>query len=206
MFIRNEPFRFFIKLYPITAAILAINTAIYLLLFVCSIHGIAPEYAYKVFQLLIGSNAAIQQGAWWQFITPIFLHVTFSHYLFNAFTIFIFAPALEGLLGKTRFIAAYLGTGVISNIFGFLLEPTGFSHYGASSAIFGLFGVYLFLIIFHRHLIPKQDQTIIIVFLVIDLISTFVYQNIDIMGHFTGFLAGLLLAPLLLARQRLAKK
>lgn len=200
MFIRNEPFRLFIKLYPITTAILAINTAIYLLLFVCSSLGLAPEFALNVFQFLVGSNAAIDQGWWWQLITPIFLHVAFSHFLFNAFSIFIFAPALEGLLGKSRFIVAFLGTGVVSNILAFLLEPAGFSHYGASAAIFGLFGVYLFLIIFHRHVISKQDQTILIVFLIIDLISTFVYQNIDIMGHFTGFLAGLLLAPLLARR------
>lgn len=202
MFIRNESFKSFLKHYPVTSLILAVDIAVYLVLLISGTWRIAPFFAYQVFQYSVGSNAAILQGSWWQLITPIFLHVTFSHILFNAFSILIFAPALEAMLGKGRFIIAFLGTGVISNVAALFLESSGFSHYGASAAVFGLMGVYLYLTIFRSYLVSSQDRIIIIVMLVIGLASSFVSPNIDVLGHFTGFLSGFLLAPVLFVHAR----
>lgn len=202
MFIRNEPFRFFLKHYPVTSLILAVNLLIFLVLYISGTWHVAPVFAYNVFQFMVGSNAMILQGAWWQLITPIFLHISFSHFLFNAFSIFLFAPALEALLGRLKFLLAFLGTGIIANIAVLFLESPGFSHNGASGAVFGLFGIYLYLVIFRKELIPRPDQTIIIVLLVLGLIGSFLYPNIDIKGHLTGFLAGLALAPLLFLNVR----
>lgn len=195
MFIRNEPFKLFLRHYPVTSIILALNLIIFLILYMTGTWHLAPDFAFSVFQFMVGSNAAILDGAWWQLITPVFLHISFSHILFNAFSIFIFAPALESMLGKVRFVAAFLGTGIIANIAALFLESPGFSHYGASGAVFGLFGVYLYIVVFRREFISQQDRTIIIVVLLLSLIGSFFYQNIDVVGHLTGFLSGLLLAP-----------
>ncbi|MCO7177152.1 rhomboid family intramembrane serine protease [Sporolactobacillus kofuensis] len=201
MFIRNESFNLFLKLYPITAIILGIDLLIYLLFIVTGTWSLAPYFALRMFDFAAGSNEAILNGAWWQLITPIFLHITFSHILFNAFSILIFAPALETMLGKTRFIAAFLGTGIVANIAALFLEPAGFRHYGASGALFGLLGIYIFLVIFRRDQISRQDQTIIYVIVLISLISSFISADVDILGHLIGFLAGLVLAPLFLWRK-----
>lgn len=197
LFIRNEPLKLFLKLYPVTTIILAINLFVYLLFVITGTWQLAPEFAYHVFEFAAGSNDAIMNnGAWWQLITPIFLHITFSHFLFNAFSLFIFGPALETMLGKTRFATVFLATGVIANIAALFLEPAGFRHYGASGAIFGLLGIFIYLVIFQRDRISRQDQTIIFVIVLVNLISSFIGADIDVMGHLIGFLSGLVLAPL----------
>ncbi|RYL98476.1 rhomboid family intramembrane serine protease [Sporolactobacillus sp. THM7-7] len=201
MFIRNESFQSFLKHYPVTSAILAIDIFVYL--FFLIVGKIAPLFTYYAFQYMVGTNALILQGNWWQLGTPVFLHVTFSHILFNAFSLLILAPALEAMLGKGKFIAAFLGTGIISNVAALFLEPPSFSHYGASAAVFGLMGIYLYLAVFRQYLITQQDRTIIIVILIISMIGSFFYPNVDILGHFTGFLAGFALAPLLFVRSGL---
>ncbi|CAM3111522.1 rhomboid family intramembrane serine protease [Sporolactobacillus spathodeae] len=195
MFIRNEPFKLFLKLYPITSIILIVNIAIYLMLFLCTYFHLAPDFAYAFIVIFGRTRAALDNGWWWQVITPVFLHTDFAHILFNAFSIFIFAPALEALLGKLRFSVIYLSVGVISNTLSLFLEP-GVLSYGASTAIYGLFGIYLFLILFHKERMNRQDRLVVLVFLIINLVFSFTDSRIDVIGHFTGLLAGLILAPL----------
>ncbi|MCL1632348.1 rhomboid family intramembrane serine protease [Sporolactobacillus sp. CPB3-1] len=198
MFIRNESFKHFIKFYPVTTVLLAVNLLVYLVFLITGTLRLAPEFAFHLFEFAAGSNNAIlNSGSWWQLVTPIFLHISFGHILFNAFSLFIFGPALEIMLGKLRYAAAFLATGVIANIAALFLESAGFSHYGASGALFGLLGIYIYLVVFHRERIDRQDQTIIFVIVLISLISSFFGANIDVMGHLIGFLSGLVLAPLL---------
>lgn len=199
MFIRNESFKQFLKDYPVTSGILAVNIIIFLMLYITGAWGLLPVFAYDVVRFMMASNSAIMQGAWWQLITAVFLHTTFAHILFNAFAILIFAPALEAMLGKWRFILAYLGAGVIANATALLPFIDSPDRYGASGAIFGLFGIYIFLVVFRREWIPRQDQTIILVMVAISLIYSFIGTGIDIMGHLTGFLSGLILGPILFA-------
>ncbi|MBM7644668.1 membrane associated rhomboid family serine protease [Scopulibacillus daqui] len=198
MFVRNENFKTFIRLYPIVTCIIAINILVYLIIF---LDKITPSgIGYSILSSGIGFNAAIAYGEWWRLITPIFLHITFPHILFNCFSILLFAPALELLLGKWRFIAAYLGAGFISNLASFIFQPMGYTHLGASGAIFGLFGIYLYMVAIRRDLIDKTNTTIIVVILILGLISTFIYPDIDVLGHLFGFLGGFILAPFLLLK------
>jgi membrane associated rhomboid family serine protease len=73
-----------------------------------------------------------------------------------------------------------------------------FSYLGASGAIYGLLGLYLFMAALRKDLIDHQNRTVIIVILVIGLVSTFIYPNTDILGHLFGLLAGFAFAPLFL--------
>ncbi len=204
LFIRNESFKLFLKLYPITAILLGINVLLYLLFVLTGTWRLAPEFAFTIFNFAAGSNdAMLNGGAWWQLVTPIFLHITFSHILFNAFSLYIFGPALEQLIGKFRYLIAFISTGIIANIAALFLEPIGFVHYGASGALFGLLGIYIYLVVFRREFISRQDQTIIFVIVLVSLISSFFSANIDIIGHLIGFLAGLALAPLFFYKKAL---
>ncbi|MDQ7862811.1 rhomboid family intramembrane serine protease [Peribacillus frigoritolerans] len=69
-------------------------------------------------------------------ITPIFLHSTFTHLLFNGFSLAIFGPFLEKLLGAFKFSIFFLSTGILANIATFLINPLTYNHVGASGAIF----------------------------------------------------------------------
>ncbi|TCP23819.1 membrane associated rhomboid family serine protease [Scopulibacillus darangshiensis] len=198
MFIRNESFKTFTRHYPVVSIILALNIVVYLIFFLDKF--LSTGIGYTIVQFGIGYNLLIHLGEWWRLITPIFLHITFSHVLFNCFSLFLFAPALELILGKWKFIIAYLGTGLISNIATYFMQPLQFSHLGASGAIYGLFGFYLYMVALRRDLISRQDKTVITVILVLGLIMTFLTPNIDILGHLFGLLGGFILAPIMLFR------
>src|SRR5699024_75248 len=75
-------------------------------------------------------------------------------------------------------------------------------HLGASGAIYGLFGVYIYIILFRKDLISKSDSQIIITILVLGLVMTFLRSNINISAHLFGFLGWFIIAPLVLSKAR----
>lgn len=153
-----------------------------------------------VYEQLAGVNLYIFNGEWWRLFTPIFVHMGFAHFLFNSFSLVLFGPALERFLGKFWFVTVYLGTGIIANIATYLFKPLTYSHVGASGAIFGLFGLYLAMVIFHKHMLTRQNKQIILPIVVIGLIMTFVQSGINLTAHVVGLLAGVAIGWVLLPR------
>lgn len=190
MFTRTESFREFIRLYPIVSIIITIHLALYLL----TVLPMFPNYWF--FENLTGVNLYIVEGEYWRLFTPIFMHSGFSHMLFNSFSLVLFAPALERMLGGGRFLFVYLVSGLIANIATLMLEPLTYTHLGSSGAIFGLFGYYLAIIMFRKHLLSRQNSQIIIVICVISVIMTFVQPNINITAHLFGLFGGFLLGSI----------
>lgn len=193
MFVRFESFRSFLRHYPVVSIIVALNLFIFLVV------NLVPYYGNLIAGLMIGRNLNISFGEYWRLVTPMFLHVGFSHVLFNCFSTVLFAPALERILGKWKFVILYVGAGIIANVAAYFLQPPIFSHLGSSGAVFGLFGVYIYMVLFRKDLIDRASTQIIIVILVLGLVMTFLTPNIDILGHLFGLIGGLLLAPPLLA-------
>ena len=149
MFIRTESFREFIRYYPVVSSIIAIQIILYLLTEL-------PFFPNALlFERLSGINLYIWGGEWWRLITPIFMHSGFTHVLFNSFSLILFGPGLERILGKFKFIAIYLITGVSANIATLLIEPVTYIHVGASGSIFGLFGMYISITLYRKHLLIK---------------------------------------------------
>ncbi|MEH7110346.1 MULTISPECIES: rhomboid family intramembrane serine protease [Bacillaceae] len=190
MFTRTESFREFLRLYPIVSMIVALHLILYLF----TILPIFPNYWF--FENLSGVNLYIMEGEFWRLITPIFMHSGFSHMLFNSFSLILFGPALERMLGRTRFLIVYLLSGFIANIATLLLEPLSYTHVGSSGAIFGLFGYYIAIIIFRKHMLSKENSQIILTLCVISLIMTFLEPNINITAHLFGLLGGFLLGAI----------
>jgi membrane associated rhomboid family serine protease len=190
MFTRTESFRDFIRLYPIVSIIIAIHLGLYLLMSVT----IFPNTWF--FENLSGVNLYIMEGEYWRLITPTFIHSGFSHMLFNSFSLVLFGPALERMLGSGRFLFIYLLSGFIANVATLLLEPLTYTHVGSSGAIFGLFGYYLAIIMFRKHMLSKQNSQIILTLCVVSLIMTFLQPNINIIAHLFGLLGGFLLGAI----------
>lgn len=199
MFVRTESFKDFLRLYPVVSFIITAN----LLLYVVYILG--AWFHIVIIQHLttlgLGSNIyVIYFHQWWRLVTSLFIHLGLSHVFFNCFSIFLFAPPLETLLGKWKFALAYFGSGIIANILQ-LFFNSPYYYAGASGAIFGLFGVFLFIIALRRHLLDRQSQQVILVMLIINVVWTLFFpSNIDVLGHIFGLLAGFVLGTVLLFR------
>jgi rhomboid protease GluP len=201
LFVRTESFQQFIRSYPIVSIILSANILLYLLYVVSApLHLV---WITTLFSAGVGYNVGVSNGQWWRLVTPLLLHFSFSHILFNSFSIFLFAPALEVILGKGKFVIAYFGSGILSDVLTFIFGGLSFPPYiGSSSAIFGLFGIYLFIIFLRRDMIDRLNRQTIGIILILSLVMTFFSPGIDILGHLFGLLAGFILAPLLLVRAR----
>src|SRR5699024_7624746 len=71
-------------------------------------------FALKLYDLVIGHNLSVLLlNEYWRLFTPIFLHADLSHVVFNTFSLVLFGPALEKMIGKFKFISIYLISGII---------------------------------------------------------------------------------------------
>lgn len=126
----------------------------------------------------------VADGGYWRLLTAAFLHLNILHILFNMYALYLFGPFVERALGTVRFVAAYITMAVASSVFVYWLSSTNGTTAGASGAIFGVFGVALFLL-----LRAKQDVRTLLALLAINaLIST--QGNISWQGHLGGFISG----------------
>jgi membrane associated rhomboid family serine protease len=198
MFLRTENFQTFLRLYPIVAFLVAVHFLLWIWI------NLSLPGGTFLLENMVGYNMYIEQGEWWRLFTPILLHASFGHVLFNSFSLVLFGPALERLLGKVKFILTYVGAGLIANIATFYLEPDHFAHVGASGAIYGLFGIYLYMVLLRKELIDAANAQIIVTILIVGIIMTFLGGNINIIGHIFGFIGGAILAPIVLPKRRVS--
>ncbi|MBO8178461.1 rhomboid family intramembrane serine protease [Aeribacillus pallidus] len=184
MFVRTESFSEFIKLYPV----ITILVAVHLLLYIITNTPFFPTQ--ELFALLSGVNVYIADGEVWRLVTPIFLHSGFAHVLFNSFSLILFGPALERLLGKGKFLFLYLISGVLANIATFFLQPLTYIHVGSSGAIFGLFGYYISVVLLQKSWFAREVSQVVIPIVIIGSIMTFFQSGVNITAHMSGLLAG----------------
>ncbi|MCM3729032.1 rhomboid family intramembrane serine protease [Neobacillus cucumis] len=116
--------------------------------------------------------------------------------LFNSFSLILFGPALERMLGSGRFLFIYLFSGFAANVATLIFEPLTYTHVGSSGAIFGLFGYYIAIIIFRKRMMSQQNTQIILVLCAVSLIMTFLQPNINVVAHLFGLLGGFLVGAI----------
>src|SRR5690625_7985599 len=85
-----------------------------------------------------------------------------SHILFYSFSLVLFGPALEQMLGKFKFILVYLFTGIVGNVFTYIIGANDL-HLGASGALYGLLGLFVYMSFFRNDLIDPVSKQIVTV-------------------------------------------
>jgi len=149
------------------------------------------------------------------FLTTMFLHGGWLHFLGNMWFLKIFGSKVEDRMGHCRFLLFYLITGVLASMFFIYFSPrSAMPVIGASGAIAGVMGAYY--IMFPRAKILTLIPIIIIPWFVelpavfflgwwflLQLFSGTVAQvlpadggGIAWWGHIGGFIAGVMLEPL----------
>ncbi|WP_229877567.1 rhomboid family intramembrane serine protease [Streptomyces bluensis] len=134
----------------------------------------------------LGSVEGVADGQWYRLLTSMFLHSGYVHILFNMLSLWWIGGPLEAALGRARYLALYLVSGLAGSALTYLIADANQPSLGASGAIFGLFGATAVLM---RRL--RYDMRPIIALLVINLIFTFNPAfNISWEAHVGGLVAG----------------
>lgn len=199
MFIRTErSIGEFIRFYPVVSIIVIMNLVIWILTGLFT-----TRLGLEIYWFGIGQNLAVSDGQYWRLFTPMFLHGGLAHVAFNSFSLVLFGPALERMLGKRVFLFSYILMGFIGNFGPFLLDPlsTGL-HVGASTSIYGIIGVYIYMRTFRKDLIDQGSAQIVTTIAIIGFVMTFIQPNIHILGHVFGFIGGVLIGPLILRKAK----
>jgi membrane associated rhomboid family serine protease len=130
----------------------------------------------------------VAEGEWYRLVTSMFTHEEIWHIGFNMLSLWWLGGPLEQALGRARYLALYLVSGLAGSALTYLLASGTTASLGASGAIFGLFGATAVLM---RRL--RYDMRPIIALLVINLIFTFGWSNIAWQAHIGGLVAGVVI-------------
>jgi len=78
----------------------------------------------------------IRQGQIWRLVTPIFIHLTFPHILFNLVCLRDLGSVIESRLSSLRLLLLVVVIAAICNLAGYLIAGGGFA--GMSGVVYGL--------------------------------------------------------------------
>src|SRR5215510_10200460 len=129
----------------------------------------------------------LDQGEWWRLITAAFLHASLIHLAFNMLVLWFVGGPVEQAIGRGRFLAIYIVSGLAGSAGAILFSPNAVT-VGASGAIFGIFGAALVLELQGSNVLGGQALGLIVV----NLIFTFAIPNISVGGHIGGLIGGAL--------------
>lgn len=136
----------------------------------------------------------------WRMLSALFVHSTglLFHVALNMYTLWIFGQLLEGLLGRWRFLALYLISGLAGSVAVLWLADPRTGVVGASGAIFGLMGAFL---VIQRRLGGSATQLLVLVGinLVIGFVPGF---NISWQAHLGGLIGGALVGLILVETRK----
>ncbi len=183
---------------PFIYSIIAVNVVVYVTLhYVLQI----PNPAASCFGGL-QPYKVISQGEYWRLLSSVFMHYDFSHILFNMVALLIFGSYAETFFGHWRAILIYVSSGLFANLVAlgvvYLLGNANYCAIGASGAILGLAAgtAYLMWRTWRQSRNPAAyifaRQLVII--LLIQFTLDFVIKESSFLHHFSGALAGVVIA------------
>lgn len=196
MFLRNESFKEYIRLYPIISLFLLINIVVYLMTLVLG----GSDRGVTLVQFGAQYTLPPYDTQYWRYVTSMFLHGNFEHILFNGFALFVFTPPMERILGKIRFLILYFVSGFAGSLLGQWMYPAWppVISVGASGAIYGVFGAFACLFLLRKHLFDRGSRTTLTVMLVMGFIYSILIPNVNLYAHLGGFIGGFIVMAILL--------
>lgn len=180
--------------YFVSPILININLLVFVIMLISGVHILLPDN-----QDLLNWGANFRpmtlEGQWWRLFTACFLHIGILHLFLNMYALLYIGLLLEPYLGKTRFLAAYLISGIAASMTSLWWHDLTISA-GASGAIFGMYGVFLALLT--TNLLDKSVKkallTSIAVFVGYNILNGLKPNSgIDNAAHIGGLLSGLVI-------------
>lgn len=181
----------------VTYAIIALTLAVFVLQLIPGL-GVTERLLYAgVYSYPVAFEP-------WRMLTSVFVHSTgfIFHVLLNMYTLWIFGQILERMLGRGRFLALYLLSGLAGSLGVLFLADPGMAVVGASGAIFGLMGAFL---VIQRTLGGNATQLLVLVG--INLVIGFLPGlNVAWQAHVGGLIGGAVIGLIFVQTRQRSKR
>lgn len=175
---------------PATIVLVTIQVIVYLLMTLAG--GSTNTEVLVRFGAL--NTSLLLSGQWWRLITPVFVHIGFTHLLINSLTLYFIGMYIEQLFGHWRMLVIYFASALTGNLCSACFLPRGLSA-GASTAIFGLFGAFLMLgESFRDNQAIRMLSRQFLILVVLNIGTDLLVPGIDLPGHIGGLIGGFLVA------------
>jgi rhomboid protease GluP len=142
-------------------------------------------------------NISVWNGAYWQLLTSIFVHIDIVHIALNMLFLVIFGLRAEELFTTEEYFTVYMLSGLSGNLLTlFLMSPFTLSA-GASGAIFGIYGA---SIIYMRKTVGQSIIGALLYGFLLLMLS--VGAGVNVIAHFGGLATGLIIGYALAKSRR----
>lgn len=182
-----------IKESPVTIFLLALTTLVFIAMQVIYFGNATSNQAIFNTGGMYGAYVSLFPSQLWRLVIPIFVHIGWEHFFFNALTLYFVGQIAEQIWGHHKFLALYVLSGIVGNIFTLFFTPNVIAA-GASTSLFGVFAAIMVAGYFGRNPYLKElgrnYQALIIVNLIFNLFT----PSIGIAGHIGGLVGGVLCA------------
>jgi rhomboid protease GluP len=184
-----------VKSLPVTSAIIAANTLVFLAMVFSGVSATSPQIADLArWGADTGYQTLIAQP--WRMLTSTYVHIGIVHILLNMWCLWNLGLLAEGIFDRWTYLLTYTFCGLAGSLASLAVHPTRVGA-GASGAIFGLAGALIAAL--YLGSLPVSPRALrstlksLISFAGYNLFFGAVVPSIDNAAHLGGLLGGLLL-------------
>lgn len=171
----------------LTYTLMIVNVVVFIVVYLAG--GLGISYLVQVGAKF---DPLIIAGEYWRLFASIFLHFGLYHLVMNMLSLLFIGSTIESSYGKVRMLLIYTISGMLGGIASFVFSSSVSA--GASGAIFGLFGAFLFLWVVQEKIGAKINILPFVVIIAINLGYGFFDGSSDNAAHIGGFIGGFLVA------------
>lgn len=148
---------------------------------------------------IVGGTLARHE--YWRLVTAMFLHASVLHWAVNSWALYQLGTLYEALFGSRRFALIYCAAGLCASIASAThIGMTNGASVGASGAVFGILGAFIFSIrrspVYRNQPWTRGLIGQLVFWIVVNLAIGYSVPVIDNVAHIGGLVAGLLMGLL----------
>jgi rhomboid protease GluP len=137
--VTGEKVTFGTKDHGMTFFLIAVNMLVFIAMVIRGVNLVEPE-ANDIIKWGGNVKFNVTGGEWWRLVTNLFVHIGILPLLVNLVGLYFVGLMVESILGKLKFLIAYLTVGVLASLISIVWTPQGVAA-GSTGAIFGMYGV-----------------------------------------------------------------
>lgn len=188
----------FLKLFPVNTSLILLALLGTLLVYFST--NKLTNFSILLFQPFVQGaflpfSTVLERGEYWRLITPIFLHFSFFHFLFNVIILWAMGGRIERAKGSIHYLMLVLIVAIISNTAQYFAQANTIFG-GMSGVVYGIVGYIAVYQSFIFHPVLQFNRAMIGFFIVwmalgfTGIIDNYISGSIANFAHLAGLLTG----------------